>query len=130
MNNLGDPARVQYNDFTGTVAADESDPGHKTSVRDFMIKQGLITERDHIHAVEFFISTEISPNTLKKAQVSVVVSERGIKENEVLRGIHLSMAIEDIFKFFKQFKIALVYGEFEKIRGKNLPVEYEETSAI
>ncbi|MXZ18533.1 MAG: hypothetical protein F4069_08995 [Rhodothermaceae bacterium] len=128
MENLGNPACVQYNDFTGTVAADKSDPGYQ-SLREYMVEQGHVIDGEHIVAIEFyvgdgrFLGGKRRPSNVS---VSVVVSKDGIGKGE-LRGIRIDMDITDFFMFFKRFVISLVHGNFEKIRGDDLPVEYDDS---
>ena len=129
MVNLGDPACVQYNDFTGTVAADESDPGYK-SFRDYMVEHGHVTDGEDIVAIEFYIGDGRflagDGGAPSDAQVSVAVSGDGIEKGKV-RGINLTMDIKDFFMFFKRFALRLVWGNFENIRGHDLPVEYDNS---
>lgn len=113
-------------DFTGTVAADKSDPGHRNSLHDFMVTRKLVTEREYIVAIEFSIGERLSPNSPIEAYVSVTVSEHGV-EKEKVRKIRLDMDIKEFFMSFKRFDIALVHGNFEKIRGRDLPVEFDDS---
>ena len=128
MENLGNPACVQYNDFTGTVAADKSDPGYQ-SFRDYMVEQGHVIDGEHIVAIEFYVGDGrflMGKRESSNVSVSVAVSKDGIGMGK-LRGIHLDMDIKDFFMFFKRFAISLVRGDFEEIRGDDLPVEYDDS---
>ncbi|MCY4233802.1 MAG: hypothetical protein OXE59_08725 [Bacteroidetes bacterium] len=130
MENLGHPASVQYNDYTGTVAADQCDGGEFTSFKNFLVQKELISTEEFILAISFYLGDSrflrASPKT-SMFSVSVAVSKGGDSSNETLRGIRLKMEMSEFFSFFKRFECTMmVQGKFENYRGRDIPVVYND----
>ncbi len=105
MENLGHPASVQYNDYTGTVVADQCDGGEFTSFKNFLVQKELISTEEFIFAISFDLGDSL---------------------NETLRGIRLKMEMSEFFSFFKRFECTIVQGKFENYRGRDIPVVYND----
>ena len=83
-----------------------------------------MSEDETVVGIEFHLGELLQPDMPRTAQLSVAVDRHSA--TSLSRGFRLEIAAEDFFKFFPQFCIRLIRGNFELIRGKDLPVAYYE----
>ena len=124
MENLGSPAAVAANDFTGTVAAARWVGGSR-SFQDYLVTREYMSQDEAVVGIEFYLGEILQPNRSRTAQLSVGVTR--LSSISLRRGFRLGMDAEEFFKFFPQFCIRLIRGNFELIRGTDLPVAYDES---
>jgi hypothetical protein len=107
-------AHVQYDDCTGTVAADDADSG---SASDWLRTKGLSSEDEFLVGIQFYVG---APPFGKRpvASVEFLLTPLGRRDsvNEaieqsqvplVVRRVQRDMPLEEFFSLFKRFKCAL-----------------------
>lgn len=108
-------AGVQYNDWTGTAAADSVDRGGLT---DFLIAKGLITNGDFVVGVEAWIGENHGEGSVQPSvNVFVIEGRNGadsaaswLQENADpldLKRVSVDITFEEFFGFFKRFDIVI-----------------------
>lgn len=110
-------ASVQYNDLTGTVAADRSD---QHSLLAYLQQHKLILADEHLVGVEM-LSGEVHAKTQEKpVHVTALVTSlegfdtvKAAVESGVpleVRQINLEMTLAEFFGLFKRFEVSLSNG--------------------
>lgn len=107
-------AGVQYNDWTGTAAADNHDI---RSFSSYLEKEGHIQKGEALVGIE--LSSSQLPKDIKDGPVRItalVASAHGYDDLKAavdsekplhVRRIDLQMPLVDFFAFFKRFKVAI-----------------------
>ncbi|EBU4214289.1 hypothetical protein U1K26_002424 [Salmonella enterica] len=100
-------ASVQYDDWKGSVAADNAD---LTDFHRYLENSGQLTQDEMLHAIEFY------------SGIHCVLIHAYVGSNiENLKKIDIEMSRDEFFSTFKRFKITLSqHGEFE---GKDISFE-------
>lgn len=97
-------AGVQYNDFTGTVAADRSD---ENSLSKYLFSQGL-TEEDEI-VIGFRFGFSENHGREVDLESAVIYLKKNVGEFEKapksVRAIDVPMTLSQFFSFFKRFDL-------------------------
>lgn len=107
-------ASVQYNDFTGTAAADNHDMKDLSS---YLKKGELLSEQEHLVGVEVYSGEIHRQGESRPIRVTALVAEvEGFDElsstldSKVplkVRRIELSMGLDGFFDLFKRFNICI-----------------------
>lgn len=102
-------ASVQYNDFTGSVAADRSDT---EGMKEYLLEAGYATDDERV--VGYRIS--FNGNHGKEYEPSVLIYlQKGSfdKPDKVIRAIDIEMSGPKFFSFFKRFDLVLMQDKFD-----------------
>jgi hypothetical protein len=111
-------ASTQYNDLTGSSAADRADDG---DAHDWLKDQGLIADGEYLLGIEAYISPSTfadDSDIMVNVYFYIVAAESfdsavaSAKQAEVVNGRKLSreMTTKDFFSLFKRFSITLSSG--------------------
>ena len=123
-------AHVQYDDWTGTGAADAADPD---DIRSFAVRKGLLTDDEFLVGFEFYSGAKSSIEPRYFA-VRIFVIEAGNYDGAVQEiakrhpiPVHvrdLDVGLDEFFDFFKRFNVVLTQRglglgnrEYEKVGG-------------
>jgi len=94
-------AGVQYDDFRGTTAADQSD---QTKLTNFLIDEGLANSSERVVATRFcFNGNPGEAVEITSILCYLVDSEEYIERPNVVRAIDVEMTLPKYFSFFKRF---------------------------
>lgn len=107
-------ANVQYDDFTGTAAADHHDT---KDISKYLSAKGLINKGEYLVGIEVY-ATELMGNPIvTDVDVTVLVTkyeghdnvQAAVDSGEPLkvRRIKFEMPLSDFFTLFKRFKISI-----------------------
>lgn len=117
---------VQYDDWKGTVAADESD---HIGIRRYLEKQGLIRDGEFVVGLEMYSGAALG--TERHFSVRVFLVEAGSFEGAVQLAVtndpvevivrDLPLSLEQFLSFFKRFDVNLTRNGLE-LQGR----EYRE----
>lgn len=116
-------AGTQYNDYTGTVAADRSD---NLSFQDYLKDRGLVADGEHIVGYEI-VFNENSGQPISKPgivafigqgdSISDVAAQRAQDGVIKLRCVEVSdLPLAEFFRFFKRFNVMFSNDDL-KLRG-------------
>lgn len=98
-------AKVQYNDFIGTVAADISD---YTDLNKFIKDKGADTERFYAIGASYYSSYNGEPN------ISIICKDRD-KNNELINLRFENISKEDFFNLFKRLDVVISEHGYENL---------------
>lgn len=110
MDNINFKASVQYNDYTGTVAADNLDIN---TIKDKLTKIGLIKHNEFIIGIKFYPLSRLS-NQNKDISVDYFILDnfnfenfqenlkKGIKP--ITKKINQELTFHEFFNLFKRFE--------------------------
>ncbi len=93
-------ASVQYDDFTGTVAADNADQG---SLSSWLRDEELTEENEFLIGVEMYSGDSFLEDE-NSAWVGLLLQN---SDDNTIRKIRVDMSLEDFFSFFKRFEIKI-----------------------
>lgn len=93
METVNFKASAQYDDWKGSVAADNADTA---DIYNQLKDQGLLKQNETLHAIEFYSGVNF-----------ILVTAYVGNDIKNLRKIDLEMTRDDFFRKFKRFKIAL-----------------------
>jgi len=106
-------AATQYNDYTGTVAADRSD---NLSFGDLLVERGLKHADEHVVGFEIVFNENSGQAIPNPGIVAFVGQGSSIAEvaqqmenggSFKLRAIEVDLSIADFFRYFKRFNVML-----------------------
>lgn len=124
-------ASVQYNDWHGTVAADDSDP-MRMSVDRYLEKKKLIKPGEFLVAVQLYTGSEIKVGKLDEPYIRAYLldaaggekAQARLDELEAagepipVREVVIDVPLEEFISWFKRFSVMLT--------ARNLPLEDRE----
>lgn len=94
-------AKVQYNDFLGTSAADFSDDLH---LEDYLKSKGVDTDKYYPIGVEFYSGYSSS------FQVRFICREKGVVGKAIKIGFEQEVSKTEFFNLFKRMNVILTFG--------------------
>jgi len=132
-------ASVQYGDWHGTAAADNTDAGN-VSVDDYLKKKGLIKENDFLVAVQLFVGEThnnklaepyIRAYLLKDAEnyesVQEMLDELESKGEPIpVREVNIDMPLGKFVAMFKRFSVMLTWHDLPLTKREYRVIEGEE----
>lgn len=102
-------AKVQYNDFKGTIAADGRDPENEGVLKSFLVSKGVDVDKYHPVGFDFFAAERGYCN------FSIICFDTE-KENLVDIGFEGKQKYEDFFNLFKRFNVVGI-SKYQQANG-------------
>ncbi|MCJ0884306.1 hypothetical protein MTR11_21740 [Vibrio sp. CCB-PB317] len=97
-------AHVQYDDYLGTAAADDSD---NDSLITWLIAEGHAEDSEHLVGVEMFVSDLAVESDDEPVWVSILLED---ENDDSIRKIRVNMSFESFFSSFKRFNLKISRG--------------------
>lgn len=98
-------AGVQYNDFTGTVAADGSD---ELSFTDYLKKANLADDYERVVSFRVSFGGNHGSDMEKPGILAYLVkADTFVESPEKVRAVEVDMTMAQLFSFFKRFDLVM-----------------------
>lgn len=97
-------AGVQYNDFTGTVAADQSD---ELSLAKYLQKLNLADENERVVSVRLSFGGNHGADIEPGVVVYLVKADQFVEKPARVRAIEIDMPTAKLFSFYKRFDLVM-----------------------
>ncbi|MBD8348950.1 hypothetical protein [Dysgonomonas sp. HGC4] len=108
-------AKVQYNDFKGTVAADGIDPHSAGVLVQFLEEKGIDTERYNPVGFDFYTGER------EYCSFSIICIDNQ-EQNLVKFGFEKKQTLQEFFNLFKRFNVIGI-SKYARIEGLELKPE-------
>ena len=127
-------AGVQYDDYVGTAAADRADDA---TLWGLFEKKGYVSHdnKDTLVAIEFWSGENHGGKAHEATATITVANLQGYEtlddfmkdpKHPPLRSISIDMSNDEFFGYFKRFKVALAYKDFEWDRQFEVVEQFPE----